>query len=91
MSDIVELLKGSSGTSCRRSACMSGSQVCPHDDEEIIESLEAACVVGVSEIKRLRAALREVLSLSDDLDCPGPDGYYLEELQKIAREALGDE
>ena len=43
-----------------------------------------------AEIERLRAALREVFSLSDNLDCPGPDGYYLEQLQKIAKEALGD-
>lgn len=58
MSDIVERLEGSSSTSCRHYACMTGRQVCPHDEEEIIESLEAVCAQAAIEIRRLREALR---------------------------------
>ena len=45
----------------------------------------------VLEIQQLREALRGILKEADEMLCPGPDGYNLERIEKIAREALGDE
>lgn len=54
MNDIVDRLKGSPHTPCVDPACLGGFQVCPHDDEEIIDGLNELCDEARREIERLQ-------------------------------------
>jgi hypothetical protein len=65
MSDIVERLRGSPHTSCRRPGCISGAQVCPHDEDEIIEGLEDVCASGAREIERLSEEMHRLRERND--------------------------
>lgn len=54
MSDLIETLRGCPSTACRDWQCVAGFQVCPHDYDEIVASLETACEKAADEIERLR-------------------------------------